>query len=287
MVRPSIGILGMGSIGSRHAKNFISLGCPIHAYDPKIIGSILQDRDMLMRQCDAVVIATPTSRHRDDLFFVARYGKPIFVEKPISAEPLTDVSEYIKMVGYNLRFHSCVKKVREWLGQGLIGKPIWARFTCAQFNDKPQYRRDGVLLNWSHELDLALYLLGRARFTAVSLRNDPEDLAVVILRHDNNDCYTTVHLDYLTRVERRGFVIIGEEGSIDTDLVNRQTFLKNNKGQLIHSFGGRDTFDSNYIAEAQAFLDRLEGKETLGCTAQEANDVVRLCTEAKEMWRYE
>jgi len=287
MAKPSVGILGMGSIGTRHAKNFMSLGCPVRGYDPATHTG--DYRNSILGGSDVVVIATPTIRHYEDIIDCSNHKKPMLVEKPICETSFVrkELMPYVKMVGYNLRFHSCVRKTRDWLGAGLIGKPLWARFTCGQYNDKPAYLRDGVLLNWSHELDLALYLLGMARVMGAHLHLNPEDLADVLLRHDNNGCYSTVHLDYLARPERRGFVIVGERGTIDSDLVSRRATLIDNNGGVVHQHFGRDTFDSNYITEAEAFLERLDGKETIGCTAEEALQVVEIVEEAKGCHRYE
>lgn len=282
MYRPKIGIIGhLGSIGSRHYKNFKDLGCEVFGCD---MGGDLR----ALIKCDAIVIASPTLFHVLHISQFQDYAIPLLVEKPVvmrRAEMMAGGLRNVKMVGYNLRFHSCVRKVREWLGAGLIGKPIWARFNCAQFNDRPDYRRDGVILNWSHEIDLAQYLLGPMEFVtcATQCHNNPlkEDLADIIVRHMPG-CQTLIHLDYLTKPERRGFVIVGEAGSIDADLVSRQAFCKDANGGLLHNHFGRDSFDGNYIAEAQAFLDRLDGKEVIGCTAEEALAVVDICFKAKE-----
>lgn len=213
----------------------------------------------------------------------------MLVEKPLVSsvgEMVGASTKNVLMVGYNLRFHSCVKKAKEWFGE--VGLPIWARFTCAQYSDKPPYLRDGVLLNWSHEIDLAMYLLGDAYVVgshSMAMEGSAEYLSDLILRHDKSTCQTTVHLDYLTSPERRNFLIVGTKGSIDVDLVGRQALLRDIDGSIQEVFYGQDTFDANYIEEAKAFLDRLDGKETLGCTAAEAMNVVRICLDAKDIAR--
>lgn len=286
-MKTKIGVLGyFGSIGSRHYRNFKELGCNVDGWDP--LKNHPLDRETLIEWADAVVVATPTDQHYQDIVDCYKQGKPTFVEKPIvkfEHELYSIETDQVLMVGYNLRFHSCVKKAREWLGAGAIGKPLWARFTCAQYNDKAAYLRDGVILNWSHEIDLALHLLGAATVVAASsVGREPgnESLADIILSHDNLMCRTVIHLDYLTKWERRGFLIVGEEGSIEVDIVNRQAFLRDNKGSFPEIHYGRGTFDGDYLAEARAFLERLEGKETLGCTAKEAMRVVNICLLAKE-----
>ncbi len=276
-----IGILGLGSIGKRHFENFKKLGCEVRGYDPGVDG---YDRHQVVGWADAIVIATPTNSHAHDIGDMPR-ELPLFVEKPYVAKRWEHNSVYTKstlMVGYNLRFHSCVIQARMWLGEGLIGKPLWANFTCAQYNDKPAYLRDGVILNWSHEIDLAVYLLGQGVVCAASISNASESLADIIFEHSLTGCHTTIHLDYLTRPERREFVIVGEDGFIEVDLVNRTALIQPDDYPDIF-FQGKDSFDENYVAEAQAFLDRVDGLETIGCTAKEALDVVDICLTAKEM----
>jgi predicted dehydrogenase len=284
-MKKKVGVLGIGSIGNRHLNNFIELGCAVRGYDPANSPEESFIRQEVIDWADAIVIATPTIQHADDIFDCYNAIKPCLVEKPIADRIIGEaLHKSVYMVGYNLRFHSCVKRAREWLGAGAIGKPLWARFTCAQFNNNPSYLRDGVILNWSHEIDLALHLLGGARLAcshAMALEGSGEHLADIILRHDNSSCQTSIHLDYLTRWERRGFVIVGDRGSIECDLVTRQIFHRDNTGRFVDTFYGRDSFDGNYLAEARAFLDRLDGKPAYGCTAKEALEVVKICLEAK------
>jgi predicted dehydrogenase len=276
-----IGILGLGSIGSRHFENFKNLGCEVRGYDPKRDSNI--ERNQLLAWADAFVIASPTIQHCIDAFDCEKEDKPCFVEKPIIAtvNQALPINHKVLMVGYNLRFHSCVKRARAWLGEGLIGKPLWARFTAAQYSDKADYIRDGLCLNWSHEIDLALFLLGHA--TMMTSAGDDQRVVDIILNHDVHHCQTLVHLDYISKWERRGFLIVGEIGSIEVDLVMRQAFLRDNKGSLPEIYyDRRGSYDRDYVAEARAFLDRLDGHTVDGCTADEAMHVANICLLAKE-----
>lgn len=276
----TIGVIGLGSIGMRHAKNLLSLGHTVTGFDPVYIGDGFPVLWPIRRldELDAVVIASPTNLHAEHLILACNAGIDIFVEKPVADRRL-DVNA--TMVGYNLRFHSCVKKAKEWLDAGLIGDPLWANFTCAQYNDKPAYMRDGVILNWSHEIDLALYLLGPAQvarqFTRVT--DGKDDMTDIILLHEGR-VSSTIHLDYLTEPEVRGFLIVGDKGLISADLVDRRIQLR--QGKLITRFHGEDSFDENYVEEMQAFIDRIDGKETIGCTGAEALKVLEICLEVRK-----
>lgn len=283
-----IAVLGAGSIGSRHIKNLTELGHKVTAYDPGYIPEITS-RKKVIEGADAVVIATPTSEHFNDIVACDRASKPMFVEKPLVAmyeEWVNVPTEHIRMVGYNLRFHSCVKRAKELMGEGAIGRPLWARFTCAQFSDKDLYLGDGVILNWSHEIDLAIHLLGNASHITSSAwkMHDyiGEDTADIILYHKAVKCQSVVHLDYNTKPERRGFMIVGEAGAIEVDLVSRLLFLKNQNGKVIELFTGRDGWNGNYLDEMRKFIDRIEGRDNGGCTAAEALTVNHICFEARK-----
>lgn len=278
----TIGIIGYGSIGKRHAENFKRLGCTIGVWDPLNDGCNRSDDWLIASTCNGVVIASPSDNHYQQIKAIQR---PMLVEKPIC----TDIKnlyylkpDNISMVGYNLRFHSCVKKAREWLGAGYIGRPLWAQFHCAQYNDKPAYEKDGLILNWSHEVDLAIHLLGQADFVTSAFVCS--GIAEVILNHRNSGCLTTVHLDYVTKPERRGFTIVGTEGSIDADLLTRQIYRKDPSAWLSAAHYGKDSWDENYLEEAQTFLDILLDKPAFPdfCTAEQAIEVARICMMAKE-----
>lgn len=264
----NIEVIGMGSIGRRHAHNLIALGHKVRGIDPD------KSRQMFgfSGKPDAYVVAAPTADHLTIFNDIKGNDRPIFMEKPIAAQADPELRK-VAMVGYNLRFHPCVKRARELLPS--IGKPLWACFTCAQFNDRPVYRRDGVVLNWSHEIDLALYLLGPAKVLCAA---DREDMADIVLEHDSG-CRSTIHLDYVTNPEIRGFFIAADQmlsanlkcRYIERDFADTESF------EVTH-----DAFAHDYMDEMRAFVDRINGKETIGATGEEGLAALEICLAAKK-----
>jgi predicted dehydrogenase len=254
-----IGILGLGSIGKRHANNLRMLGHDVGAFDVDTkafngTGIKFLERENLLKWADAIVIATPTAQHYDD-WGDCLSGSPIFIEKPLSGGSLDewDLANIRPVsVGYNLRFHPCVKAACAWLSAGHIGIPIWAQFTVGQFNDKPAYLRDGVVLNWSHEIDLALYLFGPAKVVASSVRltDGKDDIADFVLQHDSG-ARSTIHLDYVTKNEIREAWIVGTEKNIGMDLLGR----RNSMGKVIQEFGGK--WDDDYLDEISEWVKKI------------------------------
>ena len=107
-----MGVLGLGRIGATHAKNLAGIGgVEVVAYDvdaetaERVTGSAtpgairaLPDRDALLGEADAVVVATPTADHPDDLVAASAAGLPILCEKPISLD-VASTAEALELVG--------------------------------------------------------------------------------------------------------------------------------------------------------------------------------------------
>lgn len=283
----TIGIIGLGSIGNRHSQNLKAMGYSVLGYDPDITDKIspirLESIEKVIRDSDALVIASPTDLHYEHIYKCLQKTMSVFVEKPIahSLEEPHDPTllRQVMMVGYNLRFHASVKRAKAWLDEERIGKPLWASFTLGQHSIKPPYLRDGVILNWSHEIDLALYLLGDANVMGSNtvLRDGQDIMTDILLTHKAEGCRTIIHLDYITDPQQRHFRIVGSNGAIFVDLDKRTSQLWGDG-----TYHESDNWNDNYIEEMQAFLDRCDGKETLGCTGEEALKVLKICLEVRK-----
>lgn len=281
----TIGVIGLGSIGMRHATNLVGLGHKVYGIDP----AVSDHPDITLvnefhHPCDAFVIASPTKDHIGHIETLLPQNKPIFIEKPIADQWPSVATGNIMMVGYNLRYHPCVIKAKEWIGANSVGDILWANFTVAQFNTKAAYLRDGVILNWSHEIDLALYLLGPASVlaSATHIAGGHDDIADIILGHESG-ANSVVHLDYVTEPEVRQFIIVGKKAHIICDLVNRQSWLRGVDGGMLDHFQAYDSFDEDYVEEIQDFINLLDGKEFgFHCTAEHALSVLKICLDVRK-----
>lgn len=294
----TICVLGcMGSIGKRHLENLKSLGIDAIGYDL----ASNQTRESVIRESDAVVIATPTNHHLNDLNDCINAGKHALVEKPIwhsteaSFSALDDPDQILKrakeknlvvFIGNNLRYHACVRAAKEKLLMGAIGNPLWASITVGQFTDKEPYLRDGVTLNWgAHEIDLALHLLGPAKVlaatTRLTARADPgDDVSDFILSHDSG-CRSSVHLDYVTKPEIRATTIVGDKGQLTIDLVRRWGCITQLDGQQ-STFQANDSWDSNYVDEMKGFLARINGhNDGIGATGEDGLETLKIIEAVK------
>lgn len=284
MTKPIIGVLGAGSIGTRHMDNLLRLGYLVIFYDPFTENSIGKDRDFILDKSDKLLICSPIKEHYADLMDCLATGKPVFCEKPLAHIGHGSFTR-VAMVGYNLRYHPCVQAAKAWMESGAVGHVHWANFTCGQYNDKYREAGEGVILNWSHEIDLAIYLLGNANVLSahvVAEQPNIETIAHITMGHPQYGCLTTVQLDYVSIPQLRQFVIIGERAQVICDLHHRQTWLRAPDGEMIDHDDASDTsFDDDYVAEIEAFASG--NIEPNAATGAQALAVLNICNDARRI----
>lgn len=286
-----IGIIGCGSIGSRHAADAATLGHDVRIYDPAQGHSDTRFERQMYDTCDALIVSTPSPYHESGIRASIERGKHVLVEKPISTaigqllelRKRAEAKQCVVMVGNNLRFHPCVTMAKGHLDNGNIGRPLWATFICAALSTKAPYLSDGIVLNTgAHEVDLALHLLGPARpiiATAKRLEGMQaygDVIADFVLEHDSG-VRSSFHLDFVTPNETRQFLICGSEANMHVDLP-RRLFSVGNSG---HAPGG--SYDDDYVAELKAFVDRINGRHVPGATMTDGIETLKILLAVRKL----
>lgn len=235
-------VVGYGSIGQRHARVLKSLGATVAVVSRRVVDVPLQYSDIaeaVTRFCpDYVVIAGRTSEHLDDLTALTQTGfaGAVLIEKPLFAMAATPPTNRFRRVsiGYNLRFHPMIRRLRDHLGQTAIhAVHAYAGQYLPDWRPDRDYRESysarraeggGVLRDLSHELDYLLWMLGPwTRLTASgghesALDIDSDD--VFCLMAEMARCpHVTVTLNYLDRPARREIVALTSDGAIRVDLI--------------------------------------------------------------------
>lgn len=241
-------VVGVGSIGRRHARNARDL-CDVRIHDVdaarvrQVAGEIdiaaFDDiNDALHWQPDAAIVATPHADHVTTARRLLEAGCDILVEKPVAdrLEPAAELVEQAAAFGRrlfvvcNMRFHPGPATLKKHLHE--IGRPWFARAHFGQWlpDMRPQadYRQlycahseagGGVVLDAIHEIDYLMWLFGSAEnvneVTArcSDLDIDVEDYAAIHLRHENG-VRSEIHLDYLQACKRRGCELVGSGGTL-------------------------------------------------------------------------
>jgi predicted dehydrogenase len=265
-----VGVVGYGSIGKRHATNLKAMGHEVVVYDPAHDISGIRRETQIYETCKNVVIATPSRVHWGCIRAAAERGCNMLIEKPIATGDVMGLQASLDLaasngavvlMGNNLRFHPCVIKTEAWMPR--IGTPLWAQFTCAAQSVKPLYLSDGVILTTgSHEVDLALHLLGPAKVAAAVVRRNlagHDDIADFVLVHENG-CQSSFHIDFVTKLEVRSFRIVGKERDIFCELPKRFARMRSSP-KIRDQFYGIGSYDDDYIAEMEDFMFQCAGKD--------------------------
>ena len=312
----TIAVLGLGSIGMRHALNLQACGARVIGFDPNgesrakfqaSGGLIAGTRDAALAEACAAVIASPSRFHLEDLAAAAAAGCHVLAEKPL-AHTVDGVSAILErfeaqnrtvFAGFNLRLHPVVSMARQWLDEGRLGTLMWARLQMSDYlpgwRPHQDYRQGyasdatsgGVLFDMIHEFDLANYLLGPARVATAVARNSgfldvaAEDIADVVLCHDKG-VNTSLHLDYVSRPRQRVSEICGSEGRIDIDLDARRIVLTDVAGSAVEDQILPGNYGDDYRREAELFLACIDGSAVPTCDGWQALRVLEQVIDARQ-----
>lgn len=235
-------VIGYGSIGKRHVRVLNELGHKVALvsqqkveYDPTH-KSLRQAVKTELPQY--VVIANETYKHYDSICELHKIGYKgiLLVEKPI-IYPLRIIpinSFKYGYVGYNLRFHPILQRLKEILeNERVIYTQVYVGQYLPNWRPESDYRRTysckrnqggGVLLDLSHEFDYLLWFFGGWKSVVSiggkysNLEIDSEDLYSLLITMEKCPA-VQLHLNYLDHIGRREISIITDRITVKADLV--------------------------------------------------------------------
>jgi predicted dehydrogenase len=292
-----VALVGLGSIGRRHLANLRALEPDAeivvvrHARNDEGVpegadGVMFSLDEALAESPDLTLICGPTSTHVQTGLACLRSGAHIFVEKPLGidaagAAALVAAASTAKcalLVGYNLRFLPSLRRLRDELHGGSIGRPMTLRAEVGQFLPDWRPGRDyretnsaradfggSVELELSHEIDYVRWLLGEAASVdAVLARTsdleiDVDDTAELLLRF-RSGAIASVHMDMAQRSTTRTCRIAGVNGTLTWDGISGEVrrYVPNEGWTVLHAGDG----DRNvmYVAEMAHVLACVRGE---------------------------
>ena len=241
---------------------------------------------MATEQPDYIVIANPTSEHRQALQTVADNGFDgrVLVEKPLFDMPADIPRNRFRgaYVAYNLRFHPVIQAIRTRL-QG--EQPISAQFYAGQY--LPTWRPGtdytqsysarrvaggGVLRDLSHELDCLTWLFGDCKRVAAigghfsHLAIDSDD-AFSVLAETGRCSMATLQVNYLDRIRKREIVINTDRHALHADLVAARLVVDTDTQEFSVSP------DDTYLAQHRAVI---ADDDRYLCTLKQGMGIVEL-----------
>ena len=325
-------ICGIGSIGQRHYRNLKSLGHETALFragggaNVPFIDKFLSEEQSSGQKVkiyynfneaiddfkpSAVFITNPNSKHMETALLAARAGQNIFIEKPLThnmdgleeLKALAEKKNLKIMIGYNLRWHPLLKKMKAMVANGDIGQPISAHIEMGEniedWHPWEDYRQayaayknggGGAVLCFSHDIDYLYWFFGlpetiRAIGGKITpLGGDAEDMVKALLEYKNK-FIVSLHLDYWQKPLKRFFEIIGTTGKITWDYYTKNLTLvsrDNNIAPIVYPLS--DTFDRNdmFIDEIKDFIFALKNEKEASVPLQEGIDVLEISLKIKE-----
>ena len=315
-----IGLLGAGRIGQTHARAVLGLDkVEISAvYDPAdeaaafVTAVTGARRATQMEICDdpdidAVIIASPTNMHAEQIMEAVEGGKAIFCEKPIDlrAQKVRDCVAAVEkagllmMIGFNRRFDTNFAAVKKNIDNGEVGEVELVQITSRDPSAPSlDYLKSsgGIFFDMMiHDFDMARYLLedevvevsanGAALTDPAIAKLGDLDTATATLRTKKgriavitNSRRTTYGYDQRIEVHgSKGMVRANNLRSTSVTLANELGYRSD---PLLDFFMER--YAEAYRAELQTFCRLLAGHET---TYPGAVDGLRATELADAAWK--
>ena len=263
----NIGIIGCGYWGPNLVRNFTKIS------DSKVIFvsdldqsrlnyikklfpnlEVVRDYKKILenKNIDAIAIATPISTH----FQIARDAlsckKHVLVEKPITkslseARQLIEIAKKnnrVLMVGHTFQYNQAVRKLRDIIKKGELGKVLYAYTTRVNLG----LFQDDINVIWDlcpHDISILNYLFDSipksVKANAYShYKKGIEDTGFVLLHYPGN-IISHLHVSWLDPLKVRRAVLVGDKKMAVYDDLNAVEPIKIfNKGIIKQAY--YDTF---------------------------------------------
>lgn len=320
-LKPRIVVVGLGSIGRRHARLLARRGdLSVEWCEPdpaataaaqtelgrpaKIHGSF---EEMLTTAPELVLIATPHTEHAAQTIAALAAGAHVFCEKPM-ADTLAGAARMrwaaaasgrVLTFGFQLHFNPGLRRLRELVAGGGLGElvhfhcRVGSYITLVNSRSRHQARLEGALLmDYTHQPDLLYWFLGDAPLGVFAAGGQAGRLALssrpnfIALNCDyRRSRLATIHLNYLQMPERHEYEIVGDDGWALFDFNTGRLRL----GHRASASESTEEFpverDPMYAAEHTAFLDAVAGRRPAESPPEEAIVSMQIIDAALASWR--
>ncbi len=298
-------IVGLGSIAKKHISAILEIDAQAKIYalrsgkgsinEVESTISCLSLSEIDMQSIDFVIISNPTSEHFNSIRTLAKYNKPLFIEKPLFSEITEETQQLVAeienqkiptYIACNLRFLDAIKEIKTLIAHKRINE---VNVYCGSFLPDWRPRTDfrtiysankemggGVHIDLIHELDYVYWLFGppgatRSFFSSVSsLQISAIDYANYLWSYP--DFQVSIVLNYYRKDSKRTMEIVTDSG---TYLVN---LLKNTiefESKCI--FASSQKILETYTEQMRFFIEKIVRDKKTFNTITDANTILGLC----------
>ena len=244
-------------------------------------------------EVDAVLVTTPNSLHLKDVLTAIGAGKAVLCEKPLAmnAAEAREMVEAARLknvkfgVAHVFRFDESVRKFREHIAAGAIGRPIFARSEFSFLADPSHPRKwlyDATVAGAGPIFDIGVHCIDTLRFilqdevvrvsamaNSDKRSGDVESVAALILEFSRGTLATVLvsyRAEYRTPLE-----IVGDTGVLWADNalnVEHPIQIELRRGNDVVQ---RDEVSNHlaYALQVDAFADWMDGKAQFPALGEE------------------
>jgi predicted dehydrogenase len=314
-------ISGLGSIGRRYCRLIqeawpsiqvaaLRSGHGTQSFEENNLSQCFGSIDEAVAwQPEAAIIASPASLHMKQSLQFAKRGVPLLIEKPVGTgseesglrDQLLALARSVPIyAGYVLRHDPCAALMRERLASGDLGRLIAADFFCGSWlpswRQGQDYRKSvsarrelggGALLELSHELDMAQWLLGPLTPLNAFLRNsgileiDVEDQAYLLAQNQDGSPIS-IRLDFCTNPAKREITLRFANGELVWDLLEG-IVSTSGVAQAVSRYQQGATSDERFCRQLELFWQCPKPHQTTLCSLQEGFRVLDLVVKARHL----
>lgn len=264
----------------------------------------------LQEKPDIAFISNPNSMHVEAALQVARQGIDIFLEKPVSDSldgldeliDLVDKEKIILYVGYQMRLHPCIMRLKQDMDEKRIGEIVSVDCQMGELisqmhkyedyrdmNEAKKATGGGVVLCQIHELDYLCWIFGMpvevysigGKYSDLEI--EVEDGATTICRYvkDGYVFPIIIHQDFLQTPPVRKCKVIGTLGQIEVDLLQNQYVVYDKqtiREEKFVNFSRNDMF----LEEVKCFLEYVRTRKQDTLTLDEGIKSLKIALAIKE-----
>ena len=235
-----LAIIGCGRWGKNHIRTAVDLFgaqlryiCDIDENQLKTVrdlapeaqfttdlNRVLSDKDV-----NAVIISTPAETHYDVARFALEKGKHVLVEKPLALfsyqarelDTLARAKKRVLMVGHLLIYHPAIRKIKELIDQGALGKLEY--IYSNRLNLGTVRKEENILWSFApHDISVLQYLIESNPIDVdatggIFLQPGIHDVTLTMLRYPNN-ILAHIHVSWLHPFKEHRLVVIGDKSMI-------------------------------------------------------------------------
>ncbi|MBQ8295500.1 MAG: Gfo/Idh/MocA family oxidoreductase [Clostridia bacterium] len=227
--------------------------------------------------CDAVYIGTPVACHYDQAMTVLRFGKHLFMEKPVAmtANESKAIVDAFKQagkqitIGYMMKYHNLHEQARKIVAEDGIGNvsDVRAQFSCwypdiaGAWRQKKALGGGGAIMDLGvHCIELIEYVLNeeivdvKSFYSTKTFSYEVEDGGVIIFKTKSGVLgHIDVNFNIPDNASESKFELYGEKGYV----ICKGTLGQEETGTLSHLYAPQGDYSAQQnrtVSEPQTFV---------------------------------